>query len=299
MSMSPSERITFSPVFGRPKLQLPNNARMVIWPLLAMEVWDVNRPMPRVVLAPPQGNLLTPDIPNWSWHEYGMRSGIWRLIQMFDDLNIRPCVTLNARACTDYPQVTEAILKRGWEFNAHSYDQIAMHKVENQQEMIEKTLDIIAKFSGRKPRGWFGPGLTQTFETLDHLAKAGIQYFGDWVLDDHPIPVKTRHGDIVALPYNYEIHDIAQQMIQFHESEIFLKRAKDYFDCLYEESAENARFMCVATHPYISGVPHRIKYVREAYEYFLSKPGVIVMDGEEILDWYLTQNTDINLVGSK
>ena len=136
MSMLPSERISFDPVFGRPKLTLPNNARMVIWPLLAMEVWDINRPMPRVVLAPPQGNLLTPDIPNWSWHEYGMRAGIWRLFRMFDELNISPCVTLNARTCTDYPQVAEAILDRGWEFNAHSYDQIAMHKVEHQLSLI-------------------------------------------------------------------------------------------------------------------------------------------------------------------
>ena len=117
-------------------------------------------------------------------------------------------------------------------------------------------------------------------------------------MDDHPIPVKTIHGDIIALPYNYEIHDIAQQMIQFHESEIFLKRAKDYFDCLYDESSENVKFMCVATHPYISGVPHRIKYVREAYRYFLSKPDVIVMNGEQILDWYLEQNPEIQITNT-
>ena len=98
MSMLPSERITFSPVTQRPKLELPEGVRMVIWPLLAMEVWDINRAMPRVVLAPPQGNLLTPDIPNWSWHEYGMRSGIWRLFQMFDDFNIRPVSYTHLRA---------------------------------------------------------------------------------------------------------------------------------------------------------------------------------------------------------
>ena len=232
--MLPSERITFSPVTQRPKLELPEGVRMVIWPLLAMEVWDINRPMPRVVLAPPQGNLLTPDIPNWSWHEYGMRSGIWRLFQMFDDLNIRPCVTLNARACIDYPQVAEAILERDWEFNAHSYDQIAMHKVEDQPEMIARTIDIIKKFSGKKPRGWFGPGLTQTFDTLDHLAKAGIEYFGDWVLDDLPIPVKTIHGDIVALPYNYELHDIAQQLNQFHIYNLVMQlQLEQIQSCLY------------------------------------------------------------------
>ena len=54
----------------------------------------------------------------------------------------------------------------------------------------------------------------------------------------------------------------------------------------YEESADSVRVMSFAVHPYISGVPHRIRYVRELLEYMLSKPGVVVMTGEEILDWY-------------
>ena len=62
--------------------------------------------------------------------------------------------------------------------------------------------------------------------------------------------------------------------------------------------SENVKFMCVATHPYISGVPHRIKYVREAYRYFLSKPDVIVMNGEQILDWYLEQNPEIQITNT-
>ena len=144
--------------------------------------------------------------------------------------------------------------------------------------------------SGKRPRGWFGPGLTQTFDTLDLLAEAGIEYIGDWVLDDQPVTVKTTHGPVVALPYNYEIHDIAQQMIQYHESEIYEKRARDYFDCLYEESADNVRIMALAVHPYISGSPHRIKYIRRTLEYILSKPGVVAWDGEKILDWFNQQN---------
>ena len=44
--------------------------------------------------------------------------------------------------------------------------------------------------------------------------------------------------------------------------------------------------MSFAVHPYISGVAHRIRYVRELLEYMLGKPGVVVMTGEEILDWY-------------
>ena len=162
-AMTPQERIEFSPITERQKLKLPDGARMILWPLLALEVWDVQRAMPRMVLTPPQGQPLIPDIPNWSWHEYGMRVGVWRLIKTFDDLGIQPCVTLNARACEDYPKVAQAILDRGWEFNAHSYDQLAMHKVDDQKATIDKCMDVIEKFCGKRPRGWFGPGLTQTF----------------------------------------------------------------------------------------------------------------------------------------
>ena len=287
--MTPAERIEFSPITERPRLELPDGGRMILWPLLALEVWDVNRAMPRMVLSPPQGQALVPDIPNWSWHEYGMRVGVWRLIKIFEEFGVQPCVTLNARVCEDYPQVAQAILERGWEFNAHSYDQLAMHKVDSQKATIEKCMDVIEKFCGKRPRGWFGPGLTQTFDTLDLLAEAGIEYIGDWVLDDQPVNVKTTHGPVVALPYNYEIHDIAQQMIQYHESEIYEKRARDYFDCLYEESADNVRIMAMAVHPYISGSPHRAKYVRRTLDYILSKPGVVAWDGEKILDWFKGQ----------
>jgi hypothetical protein len=30
---------------------------------------------------------MQPDIPNWTWHEYGMRVGFWRIKRMLDALN--------------------------------------------------------------------------------------------------------------------------------------------------------------------------------------------------------------------
>ena len=286
--MKPFDRVEYSPIVDRPPLKLPGGGRMILWPILALEVWDIDRPMPRIVLTPPQGQPLTPDVPNWSWHEYGMRVGVWRLIKIFEELNVRPCVTLNARVCEDYPAVAQACVDRGWELNAHSYDQVAMHKLDDEAAIINRSLDIIERVADKRPRGWFGPGLTQTLETLDLLAQAGVEYIGDWAIDDQPVRVKTAHGRVVALPYNYEIHDIAQQMIQYHESEIYFKRACDYFDCLYEESEDSVRVMSMAVHPYISGSPHRAKYVRQTLDYILSKPGVIAWDGEQILDWFLS-----------
>jgi hypothetical protein len=172
--MKPGDRLPYSAIIDRKPLKLPDGARMVIWPVLAAEVWDIVRPMARMVISPPQGVPMIPDHPNWSWHEYGMRVGVWRIKRMLDDLGIRPTVTLNARTCLDYPRVAESFLEAGWEFNAHSFDQMPMHKVDDERAVIDKCLTVIKDFTGKKPRGWFGPGLTQTYETLDFLAEAGI-----------------------------------------------------------------------------------------------------------------------------
>ncbi len=291
MAMHPRDRLAYAPIEGRPPLKFPAGVRLVVWPVLALEEWDMSRPMARMVISPPQGQPMQPDHPNWSWHEYGMRVGFWRLRKMLQRLKISPTVTLNARVCETYPQVAQACVDLGWELNAHSYDQVPMHKLEDQRAVIMKSMDIIETFGGKRPRGWFGPGLTQTFETLDYLSEAGVEYIGDWVLDDEPVALKTTHKPIVALPYNFEIHDIVMMALQHHPSDVWHARAMDHFTCLYAESAERPKIMAIACHPYLSGVPHRIGHVQRTFEDILGHDGVVAWDGEKILDWYLGAQT--------
>ncbi len=287
--MHPRERLPYSAIEGRKALQLPAGLRLIVWPVLALEEWDMARPMARMVITPPQGQPMLPDHPNWSWHEYGMRVGFWRLRKVLRKLGVSPTVTLNARVCETYPTVVRACLDAGWELNAHGYDQVPMHKTDDQRAVIVKSMDIIEKFSGRRPRGWFGPGLTQTFDTLDYLSEAGVEYIGDWVLDDEPVTLKTTHKPVVALPYNFEIHDIVLMALQHHPSDMIYQRGIDQFKWLYAEAAERPKIMAIACHPYLSGVPHRIGHVQRIFEEILSQPGVVAWDGAKILDWYLAQ----------
>jgi peptidoglycan/xylan/chitin deacetylase (PgdA/CDA1 family) len=287
--MLPHERLPYSPIVERKPLRFPDGVRLVVWPVMSLEVWDIARPMARIVITPPQGQPLQPDHPNWSWHEYGMRVGFWRLKAALEALKLTPTVTINGRTCEVYPQVVEACLRNNWEINAHSYEQIPMHKIDDQRAVIAKTMETIEGFTGRRPRGWFGPGLTQTLDTVDHLAEAGIEYIGDWVADDDPVTLRTKHKPIVALPYSFELHDIVMMSLQSHPSDMFYNRTMDQFACLYEESKERAKIMAIAVHPYLSGAPHRIAHVRRTFEELLAMPGVVSWDGHRILDWYLRQ----------
>jgi allantoinase len=83
-----------------------------------------------------------------------------------------------------------------------------------------------------------------------------------------------------------ELNDIPIYLVQHHRSPELFERAKDQFDTLYREGADSARVMCVSTHPYITGVAHRIKYYNMIFEYISQFEGVVFMTGSEILDWY-------------
>lgn len=284
--MIPRDRAPFSAIVDRPALKLPDGARVVVWTIVNLEVWDIGRPMARQILTPPQGVALQPDVPNWSWHEYGMRVGVWRFFKLFETLGIRPTLSINARVCQDYERVAAQARDAGWEFMGHAWDQGPIHKIEDQRGMIHKSMDYLESFVGKRPVGWLGPGLTQTLETPELLAEAGVKYIGDWVWDDEPCEIHTEKGPLVTLPYTVELNDIPTMMIQHHESPYWLQRCRDTFDRLYQEGEERAKIMALAIHPYISGQPHRIKYLEEVYAYAKSHKGVVFWNGEEILEWW-------------
>jgi len=123
----------------------------------------------------------------------------------------------------------------------------------------------------------------------ERLAEAGLEYLCDWVADEQPYTIKTTSRPLVVVPYSVELNDIPMMMIQHHESAELFNRTRDQFDRLYQEGEQSARIMAIAVHPYISGVPHRIKYFEAIYDYMKQKPGVMFWKGEDVLDWYRGQ----------
>jgi allantoinase len=289
--MLPTERLDFSAIAHGPKLTLPDGARLAVWVIVNVEEWDPREAMPRTVLTPPAGGAPMPDIPNWAWHEYGNRVGFWRMLEAIDDQRIRAVLAVNGSAIGHYEAIARAALERGWEFIGHGFTQKNMQKVANEREDIRKTTAAIQDFTGKNPRGWLGPGLTETWETPDLLVEEGYEYVCDWVLDDEPVSLKTRTKPIVGIPYTQECNDVAMMLIQHHKASEYYDRAIDQFEQLYRDAARSARIMALVVHPYIMGAPHRLKYFRAALAHIRAHRDVLFWTGEQILDWYRTQRT--------
>ena len=287
--MLPTERIDYSAISQRPPLRLPDGARMVVWVIVNVEEWDPREPMPRTVLTPPAGGSPSPDIPNWAWHEYGNRVGFWRMLEVFDELDVRAVLAINGCAIPSYEPIARAALDRGWEFIGHGYTQKNMQKVPDERADIARTTQVIEAFTGRRPRGWLGPGLTETWETPDLLVEEGYDYVCDWVLDDQPVVLRTRTRPIVNVPYTQECNDVAMMLIQHHKASEYFDRAIDQFEQIHHDARDSARVMALVVHPYIMGAPHRLKYFRRVLERIRERPDVLLWTGERILDWYLAE----------
>jgi peptidoglycan/xylan/chitin deacetylase (PgdA/CDA1 family) len=207
-------------------------------------------------------------------------------MEVLDRSEVKAVLALNGSCIESYAPIAEAARERQWEFLGHGFIQQNMQKVENEREAIRRTTAAITAFTGKRPRGWLGPGLTETWETPDLLAEDGYDYVCDWVLDDQPVVLKTRGRPIVNIPYTQECNDVAMMLIQHHPAGEYYRRAMDQFDQFYADAKDGARVMALVVHPYIMGAPHRLRYFREAIEAIRRRGDVLFWTGEQILDWY-------------
>ncbi|HXF33413.1 MAG TPA: hypothetical protein VN603_02485, partial [Candidatus Acidoferrales bacterium] len=150
------ERAPFVPIAGRPKLTWPNKARLAVWVVPNIEYWHEDSLKGGTIAT---GATEPPDVPNYSWREYGARVGIWRMMRMMAGLGIKGTVALNSDVCSAYPQVVEACAELGWEFMGHGRTNSAsMNALPEAEEgaVVSDVLETIERKTGTRPVGWLG-----------------------------------------------------------------------------------------------------------------------------------------------
>ena len=287
------ERAPFVPIVDRPVFRWPNDARLAVWVVPNIEAFDEDSLAGNATVVVPKE---TPDIPNYAWRDYGLRVGIWRNIESFRQLGIRCTVALNSDVCRLYPRVIEACTELGWEFMGHgrTNSQLLPGLAEPaERALLAEVLDTIARGTGRKPAGWLGPGLAETHNTVDLLAELGVRYVADWVNDDQPYRLLTKHGEIVSVPYSVELNDLPVFVRKNAPWQVFEDMVREQFAVLYREGATSPRVMCIALHPYITGVPYRAARLEALLRDLKEQPGVWFATGTEILEAYLAGTASV------
>jgi allantoinase len=279
-------RFDYSAIVDRAPLRWPDGARVAVWVIPNIEHFLFDRPGTSISSATTR---LSPDVLNYSWRDYGVRVGIWRLMEIMERHGVKGTVALNADVCRHYPRIIEAGNALGWEWMGHGITNSTLLNAQAEDEeraLVREVVETIARGTGKRPRGWLGPALSESVRTLDILAANGIEYVGDWVNDEQPYPMRVQSGSMISLPYSIELNDIPNFLEMKRTGEEFGRMIRDQFDTLYEDGAKSGRVMAICLHPFLIGHPHRARYFADALAHITSRREVWVTTGAKIVDWY-------------
>jgi hypothetical protein len=271
------DRYPYSPITARAPYDWPGGRKLAIYIGLNLEWFSFGEGL-GAELAPGGPH---PDVLNYSWRDYGNRVGVFRLAELFARLKLPVTLLVNAEMYRHAPQAVAAfdnaeIVGHG-RSNSERQGELSER---GERQLITETTSAIEQHSGRRPRGWLGPWISQSHATPDLLHEAGYTYLLDWCHDDQPVWMKTRTGRILSVPYPQELNDIPQIVARKREGDEFARMIIDAFDVMHAECRTRPLVMGIALHPYIVGWPHRFKHLALALDHIVKRA-----DGEV---WFTT-----------
>ena len=282
----------YLPLGDRPRLMRPTGARVALWVVTNIEFReylphpDANRePWPR---------MPHPDVQQYSFHDYGNRVGLWRLLTVLDEHHVRCTASLNYTILSRFPEIVDAINDRSWEVMFHGlYNTRYLYgmSVEAERELYESARRLHDEHFSAPLRGLLGPSLSASPHTIEIAAASGLSYHANWALDDQPAPVRVPEGRMVAMPYSFELNDAS--LFRTHvEIDEYVEMCRAQFDQLYDEGEASGRVMCLPIHAYLMGQPHRVRAFGRLLAYILSHDRVWQATGAEIAAHFLDHYHD-------
>lgn len=275
---------------GPPLIPHPEGS-ILVHLVVNVEHWQFEASMPRTIITPPHGRETVPDVPNFSWADYGMRAGLPRILRAIQERGLPASTSFNAGVIQAYPQAAHAMHEAGWEFIGHGVHQRSLNHGDgsSEEDLIATSLEMIRQFTGRKPRGWLSPGLRETYDTPELLRRQGVEYVFDWVVDDVPHWMQTRDGPLLSLPYNLEVNDSIIYAIERHSSDEMYERLTRTLALFEREARTHPRVLALGLHPHLIGVPHRFASFERMLDLLMKSPQVCFLTGSQIADWYVAQ----------
>jgi allantoinase len=284
MKLPAHTRYDYSPLPSRPPYTWPDGKRLAVYFANNIEYFAFRDGIgsDSAVQGAPQTQR------NYAWRDYGNRVGIWRMFDLFDDLDLPLAHNINAAILTHHPVIAERMLERGDEFVGHGLTNSERQGdlwEEAEARLIAEATETITKFTGRKPLGWMSPWLSQSAVTLDLLQEAGYLFQCDWPLDDQPIWMKTRQGRILNMPYPVETNDSPALINRQHTAEELARIWIDQFDEMRDQARKGPHALVCpfVLHTFILGEPFRLRQLRRVLEHiaahrdevWITRPGEI------------------------
>ncbi|GAB4187812.1 MAG: polysaccharide deacetylase family protein [Simkaniaceae bacterium] len=275
-------RYPYSAIPNRLIYEWPNGRRLAIFFGISLECFSFG--VGTGAQLRPNNDIA--DVVNFSWRDYGLRVGAWRLLELFKELHIPVSVLVNSEMYDYAPELVKEFHKQGSEIIAHGRTNSERQGNLNEAEenvLIRDVTQRITLAQGSRPYGWLGPWVSETMITPDLLQEHGYHFLLDWCFDDQPIWLRTRNGKILAIPVCQELVDLSAILVYRRGAAEYAQMIMDQFDEMLKQSEKQPLVLGIGLHPFIVGQPFRFKHLRRALmhisshreQIFLTQPGKI------------------------
>jgi len=269
MKLPTHGRYEYSAITKRPRYEWPGGKQLALHVALNIEHFAFGQGI---------GHFFAPETPppdhrNFAWRDYGNRVGVWRMLELFDELHLPVHHLLNTVIYDYCPEIMEPIRKRGDEIIGHgrtNAERTGIMWEEDERRILVDVRETITRQEGHAPRGWMAPWMSGSRATLDLLKEAGYSYVMDWPCDDQPFWMRTRSGPILSIPYPLEINDSPQILARWQTPRDFTEMMVDQFEEMLQQSEKQPLVCGIALHAPVFGQPHRLRVLREGFRHILN-----------------------------
>lgn len=276
----------FSPIVSRAPYTLPDDKPVAVYIVLHIEHWELLQP-PEAYKDPRfRGEFpaFDPDYRSWSYRAYGNRVGLYRILDLFDRLQLPVTAAIGAGALDAHPELVDEIGGRRYEIVAHGLTanrMITSRMTEDEERShILESRDAITQGFSTQPEGWLGQDFGTTPRTSRLLADLGFRYTLDWANDEQPY--YQENGRIVALPAPSEWDDAQTFMLRKVPVDRLPTLMTDGLDEMARSGSNGARVMALGVHPWVLGAPHRFVYLKKALEALVKRDDVLLTTAGEL-----------------
>lgn len=192
-------------------------------------------------------------------YEYGSRSGVWRLLRLFERYDIPVTVFGVALAMQRNPAVADAFLEAGHEIASHGWRWINYQWVAEAEERsdLERAIEVHRQLTGERPLGWY-TGRTSPNTRRIVAEEGGFLYDSDDYSDDLPFWTNVAGKNHLIVPYSLETNDMRFASANMQTGDQFFSYLRDTFDTLYAEGEERPKMMSVGLHCRLAGRPGKL-----------------------------------------
>jgi peptidoglycan/xylan/chitin deacetylase (PgdA/CDA1 family) len=232
--------------------------------------------------------------------------GVPRLLSLFERYSIESTWFVPGHSIETFPREIDAVVAAGHEIGAHGYSHenpVAMSR-QQEQDVLEKSVELIRAVSGQAPRGYVAPWWEMSASTVDLLLSNGFKYDHSQSYHDF-LPYYARTGDewtvinlqknaaswmkplmrgpsvdLVEISANWYVDDLPPMMFikssptshGFVDPRVIESLWRDQFDWVYRE-LEYGVFP-ITIHPDVSGRPQVLLMLERFIEYVNGHEGI-------------------------